>query len=641
MKTGIGRRVVFAAAIMVTAFGPRTVWAASYTWQLANNGDSGYYGTSTNWSPTGIPGSTAAWDSAIVDRNNANTYTIILDQDFSAYIMNEVRIRNSGGGQCRLTSVPGGNIYGYAVEVGVGGHLLVTGTGAFIKAGTSGVRIYGGATCSATVTNGGVINSAAQGVQIYSSNNRLTVTGAGSQCNLNQFNLGTQNGNTNNSVQVLAGGYIGTANATIGGELGGTTASGRTDRAYNSVTVSGAGSYLYGSGSLAIGGDGYYYNDSAGDDYNRLTVENGGRIKFSGISLGQWGTNNCNSLNIGGAGASCSATSTTVNIGMKHASGIVGGSSNTVTVSNGTLTCSSTVTIGNGASDNTGIVGAGGTWSATSFTAGSGTAAGNVLRIVNGGIVDANTLVTGEGAGNLITNAGGVYQFTSATPTITTNSNAGGSIFITDGLIAFRDVSSGLNLTNNTNPSALGRMTWSGDNAFRLNNSTATNSVAGGYTFNTGLGPMNYCRLEMVNGTTAVTGGGNPITIGANGTLLFSNTTATLWGAVTNFGTIRFASSAVTFKSGLVMKSGSALAVSSTNSLPMTVNGVLNLEGGTVTLPAGLARDASFTLFTSSNSIAGSVANLAMPPTQRAVLSPDTRSVLVEPRQTGFLFMVD
>ena len=56
------------------------------------------------------------------------------------------------------------------------------------------------------------------------------------------------------------------------------------------------------------------------------------------------------------------------------------------------------------------------------------------MSVSGGGILDIwnnNTLTVGAGAGNLITNfSGGVYQFSTVTPTITTNGNAGGSIFI-------------------------------------------------------------------------------------------------------------------------------------------------------------------------------------------------------------------
>ncbi|MCG3148650.1 MAG: hypothetical protein PCFJNLEI_02095 [Verrucomicrobiae bacterium] len=175
----------------------------------------------------------------------------------------------------------------------------------------------------------------------------------------------------------------------------------------------------------------------------------------------------------------------------------------------------------------------------------------NTILISNGGILETSGLSNGVAdAGNVITNFGGVYQFTTATPTITTNGAVGGSIFLSDGVIAFRNVSSGLHLTNNTDTTRLGRLTYSGDNTLRLNNSTATNSVAGGYTFQTGGAFNNYNRLELVGATNALTGTG--VTIGSGGSFLASNTVATFGGVFTNLSAnARLVESVVNFTNGL------------------------------------------------------------------------------------------
>ena len=120
---------------------------------------------------------------------------------------------------------------------------------------------------------------------------------------------------------------------------------------------------------------------------------------------------------------------------------------------------------------------------------------------------------------------------------------------ITGGTISFRDLASAVNLTNNWRGSQLTNMAWSGNNALRLNNSTATNTITGGYNFNTGLGATNYYRLEMINGTNAVTGNG--VTIGAGGSLFVSNTLASFSTVLTNLGVAALSDSTSTFSGGL------------------------------------------------------------------------------------------
>lgn len=190
-----------------------------------------------------------------------------------------------------------------------------------------------------------------------------------------------------------------------------------------------------------------------------------------------------------------------------------------------------------------------------------------------GGQLTANTLNTSGNASYVFTNAGGIYQFTTATPTITTNGNVEGSILLNSGTIAFRGVSSGLNLTNNTDPARLGRMTWMGNNTLRLNSSSAVNTTPGGYRFDTGSGPANYCRLEMINGTNALTGNG--ITIGTNGSFMVSDTAARITGSVTNLGTIAVLSGRLSCSNGLTLGSNSTIVVG----LLANTNGSLNIAG--------------------------------------------------------------
>lgn len=266
-------------------------------------------------------------------------------------------------------------------------------------------------------------------------------------------------------------------------------------------------------------------------------------------------------------------------------------------------------------------------------------------QVLAGGTLEAGTLFVGTGTGNLITNDGGVYQFTTATPTITPN--GAGRITLNNGVIAFHSVS-GVNVSNNWAGSDLTNVAFSGANAFRLNNST--NSLAAGqpqtYTFNATANPANYAGLELVNGGTAYANGS--VTIGTptstNGWLTFSNPTATMSGNVTNYGTLRIFDSTVMFKSNLVLGANSALLWTS-NSVgnAVTVNGILTLPasasltfGGTV--PAG---SSGVTLLQSSNTISGSAAGWSVSPSGYiAGKSADGKALVLRAKIVPTMFMV-
>ena len=94
------------------------------------------------------------------------------------------------------------------------------------------------------------------------------------------------------------------------------------------------------------------------------------------------------------------------------------------------------------------------------------------------------------------------------------------------------------------------KMTFQGNNAFRLNNATNTAGVAT-YTFDTGLGATNYARLELVNGNTAWRS--TRLTIGSGGSMLVSNTRATISGLVTNLGLFTSRNAQATFQGAVVL----------------------------------------------------------------------------------------
>ena len=162
--------------------------------------------------------------------------------------------------------------------------------------------------------------------------------------------------------------------------------------------------------------------------------------------------------------------------------------------------------------------------------AGSVVGASNNTILVTGGLLDVDTLSCPNGGGNIISNAGGIYQFFTATPVITTN---GGPVVLNGGTISFRDKAT-VDVKGNQTGSQLTNMTFTtgGQNAFRLNNATNNTTPVQSYTFASNLGATNYVRLELVNGSTGYRGGS--VTLGAGGSLLVSNTLATFINPLTN-----------------------------------------------------------------------------------------------------------
>src|SRR5262249_39663643 len=82
------------------------------------------------------------------------------------------------------------------------------------------------------------------------------------------------------------------------------------------------------------------------------------------------------------------------------------------------------------------LVTGGGQVFAASLIAGAGNAVNNSVLVTPGSVLEANTLSNHfGGTGNTISNVAGIYQFTTATPTI------GGPVAVTGGTISFRAIS--------------------------------------------------------------------------------------------------------------------------------------------------------------------------------------------------------
>jgi len=445
---------------------------------------------------------------------------------------------------------------------GLGGNQVIISNGALLVTGS-------------TFLGGG---STARG----SSNNSIIVTGAGSVwTNLDILRIGAGSTtigapNGSNGVIVSAGGEIyNTGEIQVG-----------VSSAHASyLRVSGTGSVVTATGTLRLG-------ININSPFSSVLVTDGGRLISGAGTLGA-NQNTSNAwVTIADPGSIWDLNGNALFLGGNNN----GANDTTLTISNGATLLSGNLTVGNQGSGHRYNAGGLGVVSystnaailvgntarfdntltitnanvqATSLTVGGVSfSSNNTAIILAGGLLEANTLATAiNGAGNTITNRGGVFQFSSTTITVTTNGGFG-SIAIDNGTISFRDVT--VNLTNNWRGSGLTNMAWVGNNTLRLNNASATNTLAGGYSFNSNVGPTNYARLEMINGITAVTGNG--ITVETGGTMLVSNTTATVAGVLTNAGSLSFVNARATFQSR-VYNSGTSTML---NTFATFAGGVVN-----------------------------------------------------------------
>ena len=475
-----------------------------------------------------------------------------------------------------------------------------------------------------TIANGGVF-LATNRITIGnpSSANTLTIDN-GTLTGIGEANIGY--GGNNNTVNVLNGGYL----SNIGGVfyLGGNS-QGSTGYASNTLFVAGANAAGV-KATANLGGSTLYIGPSFGgpSTNNWVTIGNGGVVTNVGSAyIGAIGGINCG-LAVTNGGAFYSGTvylgggtavpgsndlylvgggvnPVTVSNGAINIGTTFGGSFNTMTVTNATLFSGALVVGGaSGYLSNRNMVNvqAGAYWNLQggSATAGGNSSISNVVFVFGGGIFESGGLITGAGVGNVISNSGGVYQFATPTPTITTNGGTG-TIALDNGVISFRGIGNASVKDNWTN--TLRSMTFSGANAFRLNNATNNSATSQTYWFDTiPAAPTNYAGLEMFNGGTAYTNGS--VTIGTNGWLTFKNTTATMWGAVTNYGKMQVYNSTVTFKTNLFLAAGGTVI--------WTTNAAITVAG-TVTLPASMVfsnssamnRNDTLTLFTANGGFAG------------------------------------
>ena len=528
---------------------------------------------------------------------------------------------------------------GAVVGYGTGGHYstLVISNNARLYVAAGGVNVGNAATIgNQLLLNNALLKSVGQNfIGNTGSNNSLVVTANGVwDASANAIFIGSSTGaagaGASNRVMVTAGGVI-TNVSSYGVEVG--AAPGSHD---NSLTITNGGHLYMSGGSLDAGA--WSGNPGVGPGGNNNTVSIGSGVLKGNTSYDSY-------IGYGSMGNTATLYGDTrwdaggqnLYVGYGVATG------NALRVDGCTVTNVALFTVGqtNGAANNTVTVLNGGTLSASTVQAGLFTAAGSLVQVSAGGLLEGNTFTVGAGGGNLITNSGGIYQFTTTTPAITNNGL--GIVALDNGIIAFRGVR-GVDVKGNWTAS-LTNIAFSGVNAFRLNNATNSATVPQSYVFNTG-SATNYAGLEMINGGTAYTNGS--VTIGSpvstNGWLTFSNTTAIMWGAVTNYGRLSIVDSTVTFKTNLVMAQnctlfwasnsvGNTVRVNGTLTLPVSAN--LTVTGALPGINDGL------TLFQSSNTVSGSAAGWTItPPDYKLNKSTDGKSLVLRPKLIGFVFKV-
>ncbi len=424
--------------------------------------------------------------------------------------------RDGGGSGCSLVVAGTGSVMTVLAVTGGSGQyydyasqVVVTNGGALIDAGNGNQYVGNSATStnnSWLITGAGSVYSNTSGAMFYLGNsgagNRLTVSDGGSFYYSGYFYPSTSNNQVlvtgSNSVLTLGyatvlgngpGGYN-TLTITNGGRANlqtYNTLGSVTNAPGNTIVVTGPGSSLRTGDNLSLGGA------SIG---NRVTVRDGAQYNVNG------------GLAVGGF----SAASFIVPPSPWNNTVEVSGTGSLVVCANGCQICvgsNSSVTV-----QGTPCNGNGGN-----------------LMLWNGGGVElqgSGVLGSGYGGTGIISNyLGGIFQFTSLSAA-TINNGTPGSIVINGGTVSFRAVTTASVFCNQSGQplDSTNKMSWFGDNTFRLN--TATNVAGQNYTFQTGTG-TNFAGLSLINGSKYQ---GN-VTIGTGGTLSFAGGAQTISGTLT------------------------------------------------------------------------------------------------------------
>ena len=479
-------------------------------------------------------------------------------------------------------SIGGGASTGNRVTVDQGGLLTA---GQYFKIGDVANSVGN----SLIITSGGQIIAGSGTVNIgnnaTANGNGVTVVDGGIMTNMPGINVGTS-GNGNYLV-VTNGGQVSTRNMLKLGQNAGAN----SNWVYVGSTTGTNSLLSLSEYDLEIG--------CAANTGNRVMVDQGGVMNVNRYLLVGFGANAVgNYMVITNGGLVVSSNDSYVGAWNS------GASSNFVVIASSTASNSvwnlvnKPLYIGHNASANgnyMNIFGGGMATNISTLTVGGNNAAsGNYVNLSGGGLLEINSGITmgtaGGAANNTLSNQGGILQFTTLTPSITTN--AGGNVIVMNGgTLGYRNVSN-VNIANNwTLSDNLRKMLWQGNNSLRLDNASGNNALATSYIFATGQpqGTYNYVGLSLVNGSPAFRGKGATFgaTTGDNsGSLLVANVTgtATFEGVVTNFSAnvILASINNLVASNGIVWMNGSA-STTTVGTVSFDLKTTNSLNSGTVT----------------------------------------------------------
>ncbi len=304
--------------------------------------------------------------------------------------------------------------------------LMVTGSGSSLTNGGALYVGYYGASNALTVSEGGRVINLGNGYIGYAT---TTYYGANNYSASNNSVLVAGSNSLLSNADSLYVGYAGSSNTLVisnGGTVsigGGSSAIGYASNSTgNSVLVTGESALWNNAGSLYVG-----YAGSS----NVLMVSNGGRLLTADDSYIGYNGSSYNRLVVTGSGSLWS------NDGFYFTMGNIGGSSNSLTVSEGGMVATLFSAIGGSSSSNNSVLvtGAGSQWSCLGLLVG-GYGPSNSLTISNGGTVTVYTdSALGYGSnssGNraLITGSNSLW---SNTGTLTIGDGGSGTVTVANG----------------------------------------------------------------------------------------------------------------------------------------------------------------------------------------------------------------
>ena len=226
---------------------------------------------------------------------------------------------------------------------------------------------------------------------------------------------------------------------------------------------------------------------------------------------------------------------------------------------------------------------------------------GNEILAENGGILEARHFVTLSKGNKITIRNGGVLQTSASEPEISPAEP--GDIVMENGIFSTRQNNCNVNqFETSTSSTSFPNLTVRGKTAFRLTG-VQTDAWNGSqdYVFEETDNPRHFVRLEMVDGATRYCGKSNSddtLTIAASGSMLCSNTTATVDLPFTLSGPLSVVNSTLTLTKASTLDAPVSL-VSATLDLPagttlgddfaLTVGGELEDGGDVITSVEDLA----------------------------------------------------